>query len=179
MTKTRNHDQINSSDADSFTPASKLARRSSSAEQEQEQEEPVHVTEGEGEGESDPPSPQISPPTSLASHLSNPAPDATEVAKNNFDGKSDNSDPSEHSSHHRRIPSGIEGYDFPDTYAPSSPTPSQSGRVPSGIEGCYFPEYYGSEADDSTMPSHPTIKPDEAIIAFEKQYHFYDKPDAM
>ena len=84
-------------------------------------------------------------------------------------------------------PSGIEGYSFfPVSY--DIPPPS-SDRVPSGIEGYYFPDYYdvaypssppsSGPMSPTLMGSSPTVPPEEVERSFERQYHFYDDPGAM
>ena len=207
MVKTRIHDDLDNTESSS--PAPKRARRSSDEpelepepESKQEYESGQESVNDEGE----PGLAEISSSTSpeINSHLSVHASNEG-VDKSSDD--SDNSD-SELASHHSRVPSGIKGFYFPNSYeiSPSSPAPYPSGiegysfpvshdipppssdRVPSGIEGYYFPDYYNvaypssplSSCSSSTLMGNlPTVPPEEAARLFERQYHFYDDPGAM
>ncbi len=211
MAKTRIHDDLDN--AESSSPAPKRARRSSDApelepepESKQEYESGQESVNNEGElGRS-----KISPSTSPVFHVSHLPLLSIHASNEGVDKSSDDSDSSdsEPTSHRRRVPSGIKGFYFPDSYdiSPSSlaPHPSciegysspvscdipppSSDRVPSGIEGYYFPDYYdvahpssplSSGSSSTLMGNLPTVPPEEAARLFERQYHFYDDPGAM
>lgn len=79
------------------------------------------------------------------------------------------------------IPSGIEGLNLPDSYdLPSSPE-----GIPSGIEGLNFPDSYdlpssrpGSDSGSTLRGPLPVMTVEQAKAEFEKQFHFYNDPDA-
>lgn len=207
MAKTRIHGELDTTESSS--PAPKRARRSSDEpelepepESKQEYEsglEPV-IDEGEQGLAKTSSTTSLQKQSHLSIHASNKG-----VGKSSDDSSSSDS---ELASHHSRVPSGIKGFYFPDSYkiSPSSQAPHPSGieghsfpvsydipppssdRVPSGIEGYYFPDYYDvalpsspprSGSSSTLMGNPPTVSPEEAQKSFERQYHFYDDPGAM
>ena len=99
--------------------------------------------------------------------------------------------------------SGLEGHHFPDSYD----IPDSSIHVPSGIERAYFPDDYDispppipfskglkqiRSSSSCNLPSavstlhsssnrkesSPTMTPEQAQHEFNKQYHFFNDPDA-